>query len=139
MTPLETLHILQANSVGDPQKTIQCYVASSTNIDETELNEVWTVLVERFGAASKASEQILHRLHTFSPLKGVVLGKQLQELHDLCKIAHFNMSKSSDLFILNTASGLRPVRDIPVSVKLSLYIQLSYVKAKNNSYVHYKK
>ena len=110
LSPLEILHILQSNSTGSPNKMIQDYISSSGIIDDNVLQEVWSALVDRYGSQTRISEEILERLSKFPLIKGQNIGKQLQDLHDLCKIACFNMQRSPELQILNISSGLKIVR-----------------------------
>ena len=111
LDPVDVLHILQSNCTGAPNKMISNYLASSGNIDQSVLDEVWSVLVERFGSQGSIAEQLLNQLKDFPVLGEKNIGEKLQEFHDICKIASFNMSKSAELQILNCSGGLKPLRE----------------------------
>ena len=127
LSPLEILHILQSNCIGAPNKMIQDYISSSGFVDDSVLQEVWSALIDRYGSQTKIAEEILEKLNKFPNVKGQNIGRQLLELHDLSKIACFNMQRSSELQILNILSRLKLVRS-----KLPRFVQDRWHKYGQN-------
>ena len=93
LDPVDVLHILQSNCTGAPNKMISNYLSSSGNIDQSVLDEVWGVPVERFGSQGSIAEQLLDQLKNFLMVDENTIGEKLQEFQDICKIASFTMSK----------------------------------------------
>ena len=118
LSPTEIVNILQSNSAGSPNKMIQDYAAASGTIDSMVLQEIWNALLERYGSPTKISQEIKAMFRAFKVIKPPDLGRQVQELHDLCKIASFNMQRSPELQFLNISDGLKEIRS-----KLPKYLQ----------------
>ena len=107
----EILRVMEAHSTGPPNEMLINYMSGSGNISDDYFNEIWDTFVERYGSQYKIAEQLMDKLRKFPAIKGHTIGKQLEQLHDLCKIISFNIPNAPELEILNLASGTRIPRE----------------------------
>ena len=118
LSHFEYLQILESNCTGAPKKMLNDFISSTRSLNQNSFDYIWNTFIDRFGSNHKIAQQLLKQIDMFPSVRGNNMGKQLEELHDLCKIVEYNCGNSSELQILNTAIGLRPLRE-----KLPKFIQ----------------
>ena len=107
LTPIELLRIFQTNCKDEPKNLVDNYLFTSGVITVDVFLAFWKELSERFGSPKKIADQIFCELDKFPEVKdGPKVGEQLRKLHDLCKVAEFNIPKSAELYPLHLSSGL---------------------------------
>ena len=111
LSPSQVSHILLSNCSGPPHKMIETYLNSCGPVTTTVLQEIWLALEQRFGGQANLARDILEQLKAVKPIdERKDVGKQIEELHDTCKIVEFNIPKSPELHILNLAIGTEDIR-----------------------------
>ena len=119
LTPNQISHILLSNCSGPPHQMVQTFLNSSGPVTSEVMKTIWTALEERYGGQNNIARDIFSKLEaikTIDDKKNV--GVQIQNMHDICKIAEFNISKSPELLMLNFANGLQSLR-----IKLPKHLQ----------------
>ena len=110
LSPLKTLQLISSYCSGEPQEMISRHLAAVHHVTQEDVDEVWDSLVHRFGSPQSITQELLLKIRNFSPIQGPNQGKQLHDLHDLCKVVLHNIPKCPDLHNLNLASGLEELR-----------------------------
>ena len=111
VSPVTVLSVLQSNCSDGPNSTIKNFLAAAGSPTNDLVNEVWNLLIERYGSSDTIAEQLMSKLKKFPNISERAAGEKLREFHDLCSIAKFNQSNCSDLSHLNSRSGLQFLKE----------------------------
>ena len=123
LTPLQTLHLIQNNTVGDPHEVVTNYLEAVGDVSQNEMHKMWTMLERMFGTPSKIADQILQRIEKFPTISGNNVGDQLNKLLCLCQIVEYHLPKCPELGSLNYGRGLTALR-----AKLPIFLQNDWRK-----------
>ena len=118
LSPLYKLLLIQENTVGAPRQLVEDHLLARGEIRECDVQEIWELLEERYGAPGKISGELLKRVHSMPVIRGNDVGAQMLKLYELLKILQFNQADNAALRCLDTAVGLQPIRaKLPESIQ----------------------
>ena len=127
LTPLQTLHLMQSNTVGVPHEVVTSYLEAVGDVSTKEMHKMWHMLERMFGTPSKIADEILQKIEKFPTISGNNVGDQLNKLFCLCKIVEYHLPRCPELGILNFGRGL-----IAIRAKLPVFLQNDWRKTGQN-------
>ena len=119
LTPIEILRFLASHTSGEPKDFISNKLIALGLPSRTDVEEVWSELVQRHGSSQAIAAMLKQRIEDFPFIKDQNDGKALLKLYDLCDAIDANMMRCPELSIMNQSTGLHLVRSkLPTGIQV---------------------
>ena len=109
LTPWDKLLILEANTIGEPQKIVRKYMAISGPDPAETLGRAMYEIRSEFGSSIQIANALNNRLDSFPQIRSVNEIGKLKDLLNICQYIEVNMRVTDELCVFNSAYGSRKV------------------------------
>lgn len=131
LAALDKLDVIEAHTIGAPRELVRNYRTTYGRRPEEAVEVILDKLESRFGTDNMAANVLIKRLHDLPDIKGSEgdhsVAIKLRNMSDLCQLVMSHMCELNELFALNLASGIEPIRR-----KLPLFMNNRWRIKKND-------
>ena len=111
LSAIDSLCVLQKNTINRPRKIIDNLIASGASADAT-LDLVWNTLTSRFGSSYKLADEMFGKIDSFPVVKSPKTQLSLlEDFLDLSRLIEVNIPHSKELQQMNLSSGIGKMLD----------------------------
>ena len=107
--PLDTLYVLQANTIGEPKRLVTGNIAAFCRNPQAGLSTTWKTLQQRYGNDIMVAQSLLKKLRDFPLIKNASQINEINRFYDLCTILQANLAHCNELGVLNLSQGMRSI------------------------------
>ena len=117
--PLDTIHVLKANTKGAPKKLISNYIDAGVINPGRVLEEIWSTFKRRYGSNEQVFDNLREQLRKINAISDDDVD-MMEELYGLCMIIGANAEKCDSLKYYFLPEGMKEIwRKMPAAFNKS--------------------